>query len=202
MLSSSLALAVAPVDSSATPGETEAAPAENPWAGIPTIEGSPDGDNPQAQKFLFITGSNLHPRNDTAFTYAGFGCIRPVGTTDFFVIDLQLPSGVEIDFLRLYYYDATGTGTVSGYLSEYDGQGGFTDIFSTTSTTNTGYGSVGDFFSYTVNTTTNSVSILARTSSVSADLRICGIRLRYQDSELFRDGFETGDTSRWSVTAP
>jgi hypothetical protein len=153
----------------------------NPWAGLPMVEGSPGGDLPETTKFIFITGSNFQPRGGASYAYGGVGCVYLANSgTDFFTIDLQLPDGVEIDFLRLYYYDASASANLRAYLTEYDGQGGYTDIFSTDSVGSGGYGSAGDFLSHTVDNTTHSLSILVRPYLASSQVQLCGVRVRYQ----------------------
>lgn len=67
---------------------------------------------PQAQLFQFIAGSNFQPRDsDVAFSYRGAGCLmRDPGAGDsWFTIDLQLPEGAVLDFLRIFYYDNSST---------------------------------------------------------------------------------------------
>jgi hypothetical protein len=162
------------------------------------------GEGSGALRFMFITGSNFQPRGGGSYAYGGVGCVHLAsGGTDFFTIDLQLPDGVVIDFLRLYYYDASASANLRAYLTEYDGQGGYSDIFSTDSAGSGGYGSAGDYFSYTVDNTTHSLSVLVRPNGASSDLALCGVRLRYQDlTVIFADGFESGSTSAWTTTSP
>ena len=39
-------------------------------------------------------------------------------------------------------------------------------------------------------------------NTTTTTTQICGVRVAYYAPLIFRDGFETGDTLRWSLTSP
>jgi len=44
--------------------------------------------------------------------------------------------------------------------------------------------------------------VIVATNTTNATTQICGVRVAYYAPLIFRDGFETGDTLRWSLTSP
>lgn len=140
---------------------------------------------PQAQYFKRAAGSNFVPRDSTvAFSYGGGGCLQRNSNTgdSWFTLDLQLPDGAEIDFLRVFYYDADATYNINSELWAFDGAGGTTLIAEADSSGSPGYSSAGsDFFSHIVNNTNQSLVIVASIQGgVGASLKLCGVRVRYQ----------------------
>lgn len=156
-----------------------------------------------ASRFLFAAGSNFRPRSsDTTFSYFGGGCVRrdSLAGDSWFTYDLDLPEGSVIDHLRLFYYDIDATSDVDSELWAFDGAGGTHQIAGAQGSGSLGYGDVGSgLFAHSVDTLNQSYSVVASLQGgVGERLALCGVRLRYQfvDS-IFRDGFETGDTSAW-----
>lgn len=150
------------------------------------------------QTFMRIAGSNFTPRDSTTtFSYFGGGCMQRnsnVGDS-WFTTDIQVPDGSEIDFLRVYYYDADATYDINAELWAFDGAGGTTLIAEADSSDSPGYGSAGsDFFSHIVDTTNQSLVVVASIQGgVGANLGLCGVRLRFQappQDLIFSDDFE------------
>ena len=143
----------------------------------------------QAQFFKRAAGSNFQPRDSTTtFSYSGGGCLQRNSNTgdSWFTIDLQMPEGAIIDFLRLYYYDNNGTYDINSELWAFDGAGGTTLIAEADSSGAPGYSSASSgFFSHTVDNINESLVIVASIQGgVGPDLKLCGIRLRYQYTPL------------------
>lgn len=151
------------------------------------------------QKFLRAAGSNFSPRSSTTtYSYFGGGCLQrnSVDGDSWFTLDLQIPDGSVIDFLRVYYYDNDATHDIDSELWAFDGAGGTTLIAEADSTGNPGYGSAGSsFFSHTVDNINESLVVIASVQGgVGSDLALCGVRLRFQaplPPLVFRDGFES-----------
>jgi hypothetical protein len=135
-------------------------------------------------RFLRAAGSNLTPRDsNTEYSYTGAGCTQRdslIGDS-WFTMDVQIPDGAVIEFLRLYYYDGS-TSDVLSELWSFDGAGGLTRIAEADSTGAAGYGTAGSgFFSHTVSNLNESlVVVVSIQGGVGADLTACGVRLRYQ----------------------
>lgn len=151
------------------------------------IELQANPDTPQAQLFSRMAGSNFQPRDSTAtFSYSGGGCLQRNSNTgdSWFTINLSLPDGAVIDFLRVYYKDNDSTYDINSELWAFDGAGGTTLIAEADSTGAPGYSSTGsDFFSHTVDNTNESLVVVASIQGgVGPSLQLCGVRVRYQYS--------------------
>jgi hypothetical protein len=149
----------------------------------PQIEDASEGGS--SQVFLRESGSNFTPRDrNTPFVYSGSGCMQRnsnVGDS-WFSMNIQLPHGAEIDFLRVYFYDNHSTYDINSELWAFDGAGGTTLIAEADSSGSPGFSSAGsDFFSHFVDNLNESLVVVASIQGgVGGNLQLCGIRIRYQ----------------------
>jgi hypothetical protein len=152
---------------------------------VPEAELEVNPAAPQAQHFMRAAGSNFQPRDSTStFSYSGGGCTQRnsnVGDS-WFTLDLQLPNGAVIDFMRVYYYDDSSTYDINSELWAFDGAGGTTLIAEADSTENPGFSASGSgFFTHTVDNLNESLVIVASIQGgVGADVQLCAVRVRYQ----------------------
>jgi hypothetical protein len=145
----------------------------------PVEESSTDGQAPAATYFKRYPGIAFQPRDsDTGYDYFGTGCISSKGT-DYFVLDIQLPAGAEIDFVRMYYYDSSSA-NARMYLTSYNAQGGYSDVMYIDSSGTSGYGSVGAFTSYVMEPIHEAVTLIWRPNTTGSSMALCGARIRYQ----------------------
>lgn len=166
-------------------------------------EGQPDTDTPSfigeevelmespesqgMNVFQRIAGSNFQPRDsETTFSYYGGGCMQSdsnVGDS-WFTVDLQVPNGALLDFLRVYYYDNNATYNINSELWAFDSAGGTSLIAEADSSGTPGYSSAGSgFFDHTVDNLNETLVIVASIQGgVGNTLALCGIRVRYQYS--------------------
>ena len=129
--------------------------------------------------FRRYAGIAFQPRDsDTGYDYFGVGCISSKGA-DYFVLDMQLPTGAVIDFVRFYYYD-TSTANARMYLTWYDGAGGYDDVMYVDSSGTSGYGSAGAFTDYTVDPINQAISLVWRPNTTGSSMALCGARVRIQ----------------------
>ena len=115
------------------------------------------------------------------WSYGGAGCIYKTGGSDFFDVQVQVPDGVELDYLRVYFNDTDASHDARAILFAFDGAGGNLSIASAQSTGTPGFGSEGSgFFSHIVDNTAEAlvvrINFLGATTSA---VEICGVRLRY-----------------------
>jgi len=165
----------------ATPeSETGEPPAE---FGVETWTYAEEEDATEAtSRFVFSSATAFVQYDSTnTWAYGGSGCIYKTGGSDFFDIDLQIPAGVELDFLRIYFNDTDAAFNARATLFSFDGAGGNTSIASAESSGTPGFDSAGSgFFSHIVENINESlvvrINFLGATTSA---LEICGVRLRY-----------------------
>jgi hypothetical protein len=149
------------------------------------VEMMEDSESNMAEFFKRSAGSNFQPRSSaTTFSYLGGGCIQRdsnVGDS-WLTIDLQVPEGAIIDFLRVYYFDNTATYDINSELWAFDAAGGTTQIAEADSAGSPGYSSAGSgFFAHTVDNVNESLVVVASIQGgVGSSLALCGIRIRYQ----------------------
>ncbi len=146
---------------------------------VEEAEALADTQAPTATYFKHYPGTAFQPRDsDTGYDYFGNGCISSQGAA-YFILNMQLPPGAEIDFVRLYFYD-TSTADARLYLTWYDSAGNYSDVVYVDSSGTSGYGSAGAFTSYTVDPITQSINLVWRPNTPGASMALCGARIRYQ----------------------
>ena len=162
---------------------------------------SPDG----GFSYFYVPGTTLRARDSaTGWDYSGTGCAFSVGGTDRILnTELQIPEGSTIKYLRIYYNDTSVADDVVGYISRYDTGTSTEDLISVAST---GAGGVGTALSAEITHVVDNFGyayvLIGWPGASSSQVQICGLRVAYYAPVLFIDGFETGDTSRWSLTSP
>jgi len=152
---------------------------------IEEVELLPDPSAPSATPyFKFISANTFVPYDDDmTYTYASGGCMSRNSGGNYTEHTLQLPQGAEIDYLRVYFYDNDAAHNATAYLFAYDGQGHSTSIASVSSSGEAdSYRSEGSgYFSHVVDNLNEALSLsLYYGGATTSDLRICGVRIRYQ----------------------
>lgn len=176
-----------------------------PAAGAPGFQEELPGEAPNLDiTFLFSAVGTFSPNeSSTAWSYAGAGCRSVTGGTPYFDMDLQLPEDAILDYLRVYYYDADATNNVLAEVYELDLAGTATQLASASSTGSAGWGDAGSgFFFHRVSNLAGALMVRVSSGAPSATIYFCGIRVRYSPALIFADGFETGNTTLWSVAVP
>jgi len=179
-------------DEETEPSE-EGLPGESlPDWGIDPMDPQPDeidgvseglnGGEDRAMYYLFTAGATMHPRDsDTTWAYGGYGCVYAPEGGDYFTIDLQIPDGSTIRYLRIFYYDSTNSYDGTAWITSYDGAGNHDDIISVSTTGNSGYGSALSAFSgEVVDNYNNSYVLLYRSSAHGGAVKLCGLRIMYE----------------------
>ena len=148
------------------------------------IAGTETDPNWSGFYYYYAAGSVLKPR-DSSVNWASDGsggCVYlSSGNANVIVnLPLDLPNGVRIDYLRLYYYD-TSAGTSYAWVTRYDGQGGMTDITNVASTGNSGYGtSLSALVEHVVNGEDYSYVLNWRPTVIGNTMQLCGLRVAYR----------------------
>jgi hypothetical protein len=133
--------------------------------------------------YRYVAGSTLRPRTSTTGWgwSGGGGCIYATSDSGaVFNIHVALPAGSRVDYLRLYYYDASASYS-QAWFTRYDGTGGYSDRATVSSSGSSGYGTtlsayVGDVlddpnYSYVLNW---------RPNVAGSTMMLCGLRIAYR----------------------
>lgn len=126
--------------------------------------------------YQFIAGSAFAPR-DTSIdvSYVGGGCVYGSG---FLSTDVQLPDGVQLQGVRMYYFDDDPSTTVGVFITAYDSMGGLDDLRYGGSSFDTGY--TNEYFNLdTPHTVDNFTNALVLNVQTGAGTQFCGARLYY-----------------------
>ncbi len=126
--------------------------------------------------YLFLAGSAFTPRTSSqTVSYPGSGCTFTDGAI---TTSLELPNGASVQGVRLYYYNNASPGSVSLFFTAYTGDSGLTDLLTGSSTVATGYAS--EYFPASSPVVIdNGGQAYVLTSTMSAGLRLCGMRVFY-----------------------
>lgn len=132
--------------------------------------------------YLYVAGSALRPRiSSVEWTSTGNGgCMYTNGYT-WSNVDVQLPEGARVDYLRLYYYDTNANNSIA-WLTSYDGAGGYDDMVNVYSDSNTGYGTtLSEYLGEVVDTVGKSYLLNWNPySAIDGTLQVCGLRVAYR----------------------
>lgn len=130
-----------------------------------------------------VTGAALKPReNDVSYTVNSSGSCTYVTAGDAFTVwnfAPPLPQGAEVDTLRMYYYDTSGSNTTA-WFTIYDLYGGIVDEWSVSSSTNAG-NSFNDSaqINHTIDYSVYSYLINWRPVVSGSSMQLCGFRIFY-----------------------
>ncbi len=145
----------------------------------PAAPSSPGG----ATFYKFYSANTFVPYDDDmTFVYFGAGCLYRTAGSQFAEINVQLPQGAIVDFLRIYYYDNDAINNASAYLFQFNGLGGFTNLGGASSSGTPGQSfTLSPPINHVVDNATGALAIrLDYGGGTNSNLRICGVRLQYQ----------------------
>ena len=119
--------------------------------------------------------------NTNTWVYGGSGCIFRTGGSISFDIDLQIPGGVVLDYLRIFFNDTDPVNDARAFLYAFDGAGNVTLLATAASSGTPGFSSEGSgFFSHNVDNVGEALTMrIDFGSSTTSALEICGVRVRY-----------------------
>lgn len=176
-------------------GESISPPSESEGANTPNWETYMQGPQPDKNNdsgevsppgwstfyYAFVAGTTLRPRDSsTTWEYQGGGCVSASSGTDLFNIDLDLPEGSRIDYLRIFFNDTSDSNSIA-WITSYDGAGNFNDITSVQSSGNSGYGTeLSGFIDVVVDNASNSYVLNWRSNQTGSSMALCGFRVAYR----------------------
>ncbi|HOE34160.1 MAG TPA: hypothetical protein PLG84_03605 [Anaerolineaceae bacterium] len=130
----------------------------------------------------FSAGATLRPRASlTNWAYWGGGCIYPSKGNDLFTLPLNLPQGSRIDYLRLFFYDASASVDGSAWITIYDGAGDVTDLINVDSAGSAGYGyAVSPYLGHVVDNVNYAYVLNYANGTTGSSIRLCGLRVAYR----------------------
>jgi hypothetical protein len=132
--------------------------------------------------YIFSAGSSLHSADYTMRQdYQSGACVSAIDTgSQFFTLNLDLPDGVRIDYLRLFYYDADASNSTAN-IRKYDGAGGYTEIATVSSTGTSGFGTtLSTYVGQVVNNSDGGYVLNWLPSIASTTQQLCGLRVAYR----------------------
>ena len=111
----------------------------------------------------------------------------PVGTVraalisdQVFTLQIHLPQGAIIHWLRLYFYDSNPTDNSYAWITVYDGAGNVTDLVTVNSTGAAGYGeSLSPQIDHIVDNSTYTYVLNWRPVALDGRMRLMGMRVAY-----------------------
>lgn len=152
-------------------------------------EGAPDQIDPNADPnwsgfyYYHVTGTGLRPRESSVNWASGQpGCLYLVsGTTAvIFNINMDVPNGARVDYLRLFYYD-TSASTSTSWVTRYDDTGGYSDITTVSSDGSAGYGTMlSPLLEHIVDSVNYSYLLNWRPNVLGSTMQLCGLRVAFR----------------------
>ena len=142
------------------------------------VDGTAAPSAVNADNYLFVAGSAFTPRTSSqTVTYPGGGCTYTDGYTN---TSLNLPEGVSVLGVRLFYYNNGSSGSVTAILNTFAGDSNANTLLSANSTMNTGYSS-----EYLVLASPSVIDNFNKSylliGAMRANTRLCGMRVFYSE---------------------
>lgn len=131
-----------------------------------------------------VAGAVLRPR-DSSIEWApdsSGGCVylSSGNTNTILNLHLDIPDGVRIDYLRIYYYDASVSDSIA-WVTRYDNAGGYDDVAYVFSSGDTGYGTqLSSEILHVVDNVNYSYVLNWRPNVTGSSMALCGLRVAYR----------------------
>ncbi|HRX02725.1 MAG: hypothetical protein KDI07_15755 [Anaerolineae bacterium] len=131
--------------------------------------------------YEYVAGAALRPRDSSSgWDYSGTGCVSRSSGSELFNIYLGLPDGSRIDYLRIYYYDTSGSDSTA-WVTSYNSTGGYTDITTVQSAGTGGYGTkLSSYVGHVVDNSSRSYVLNWSAAQNGSSMRLCGLRVAYR----------------------
>jgi hypothetical protein len=151
-------------------------------------EGDVSAEYAATLSYLHVAGTALRPRDSsTNWFYGGSGCVYVEGALHNLNIDVQIPEGSLVEYLRIYYFD-TNASDSTAWLTRYfedpldPGTLTFQDIAVVFSDGDSGYGTtVNDpAVAHEVDAYNNRYVLNWRPAVSGSSLQLCGLRIAYR----------------------
>jgi hypothetical protein len=96
-------------------------------------------------------------------------------------LNLQLPQGSRIDYLRIFYYDKSPAIDSSAWITIYDGLGSISDLTTINSSGSAGFGTtLSPYVGHIVDNLTYSYVLNWRPEQLGSNMQLCGFRVAYR----------------------
>ena len=169
--------------SSASGAAPDAVPSVTPETSPAVLGNGPDAPTATYNRSLRYVGSTFRPRyNDVNYATGGSGgCVYATSgnASTVWNVPITLPEGIQVQWLRMYTYDADPTHAMTGWFSKYDLYGNVVQEWGVNSGVGNGYSDVAYSPAETIDYDHYSYVINWRPVAVSSNLRLCGFRLFY-----------------------
>jgi hypothetical protein len=132
--------------------------------------------------YVFAAGSSLHTADySMRQVYNPGACASVIDTAyEFLTLNLDLPDGARIDYLRMYYYD-TAAGDSVANIRKYNGAGATTEIAVVHSASNIGYGTIlSAYVGLVVDNSGGGYVLNWEPMVTGTTMRLCGLRVAYR----------------------
>ncbi|MCB0241893.1 MAG: hypothetical protein KDI12_00690 [Anaerolineae bacterium] len=131
--------------------------------------------------YIYVAGAALRPRDSSSgWDYSGVGCVSRASGSELLNIHLPIPDGSRIDYLRIYYYDTSGSNSTA-WVTNYDSGGNFTDVTTVASSGSGGYGTqLSAYSGHVANTASRSYVLNWSAGTNGSSMRLCGLRVAYR----------------------
>jgi hypothetical protein len=129
---------------------------------------------------LLLTASVVGADAQTPTALAADAAAPAATPNELFTLNLDIPHGARIDYLRLLYYDKSAANS-QAYITAYDAQGSLSDLIGVNSSGNSGYGyQISAYLGHVVDTESKAYVLNWRANQRGSTMRLCGLRVAYR----------------------
>lgn len=142
---------------------------------------SPDQAGPLAFDYFTVAGTTLRPRSSAStWAYGANGCVYRSAGADLFNTELHVPNGVTLNYLRLWFFDNSGSNQIAWITRYRPGTPATEDLVSVLSAGNGGQGTALSALINHVVDNVNYAYVLNWSPGVNgAGMKLCGLRVAY-----------------------
>jgi hypothetical protein len=147
------------------------------------------GINVRQFSYYLVTGATFQGKSSTTYVYDSAGCIYLTSAAEQIIIEMDIPNGSVIKYLRIYYRDTNADAGVTGYITYFNPGISGIDLVNVSSSGSGGYGTaLSKEITHTVDTSAFAYTLIGWPGINNNTVELCGMRVSYYAPTTFGVG--------------
>jgi hypothetical protein len=143
-----------------------------------------------AYSYFFVSGNAFQGKSSTTtYSYDSAGCIYLTSVAGQVSVEMVIPNGSVIKYLRLYYRDSNASEGITGYITSINPGISGIDLVNVSSSGSGGYGTaLSKEITHTVDTSAFAYTLIGWPTISDNTVELCGMRVAYYAPTMFGVG--------------